>query len=104
MLKVVIRKGWPEHNSDLPNVISPYFNIRDEMFVQDSLIFQGKRVVVPRASKSELFKRVHNTHLGVNGCLNRAHECLYWPGITEDIKNYVSTCEACREYGRLGRV
>ena len=23
---------------------------------------------------------------------------VYWPGMTGDIKNYVSTCEACREY------
>ena len=24
--------------------------------------------------------------------------CPYWPGVTGEIKNYVSTCEACREY------
>ena len=34
----------------------------------------------------------------MNGCLNRAREGLYWPGMTADIKNYMSTCEACREY------
>ena len=45
-------------------------------------------------------KRVHNAHLGVNGCLNRARECLYWPGMSGDIKNFVSTCEVCREYER----
>ena len=36
----------------------------------------------------------------MTGCLNRARECLYWPEITADVKNYVSTCEACREYER----
>ena len=56
--------------------------------------------MVPRASRSELLKRIHSSHLGVNGCLNKARECLYWPGMTADIKNYVSTCEACREYER----
>ena len=45
-------------------------------------------------------KKVHNAHLGVNGCLNRARECLYWPGMSGDIKNFVSTCEICREYER----
>ena len=34
------------------------------------------------------------------GCLNRVRECLYWPGMTGDIWNHVSTCEACREYER----
>ena len=100
VLKTVIQKGWPEHRSNVPSIISPYFNMRDEMSIQDGLIFKGERVVVPRASRSELLRRIHSSHLGVNGCLNRACECLYWPGMTADIKNYVSTCEACREYER----
>ena len=99
-LKAVIQQGWPEHKSALPPVVSPYFNMRDEMSVQDGLIFKGERVVVPKAARGELLRRIHNSHLGVNGCLNRARECLYWPGMTGDIKNHVSTCEACREYER----
>ena len=98
VLKAVIQKGWPEHKSNVPGIISPYFNTRDEMSIQDGLIFKGERVVVPRALRSELLRRIHSSHLGVNGCLNRARECLYWPGMTADIKNYVSTCEASREY------
>ena len=100
MLKAVIQKGWPEHKSNVPSIISPYFNMCDEMSIQDGLIFKGERVVVPRASRSELLRRIYSLHLGVNGFLNRARECLYWSGMTADIKNYVSTCEACREYER----
>ena len=99
-LKAVIQQGWPDDKSALPPVVSPYFNMRDEISVQDGLIFKGERVVVPKAARGELLRRIHNSHLGVNGCLNRARECLYWPGMTGDIKNHVSTCEACREYER----
>ena len=94
VLKAVIQKGWPKHKSNVPGIISPYFNMRDEMSIQDGLIFKGEHVGVPRASR----RRMHSSHLGLNGCLNRARECLYWPGMTADIKNYMSTCEACREY------
>ena len=66
----------------------------------DCLIFKGERVVIPRASRGEILKRIHNPHLGVDGRLNRARECLYWPGMTGDIKNHESTCEARREYER----
>ena len=86
--------------SALLPVVSPYFKMRDEMSVQDGLIFKGMRVVVPKAARRELLRGIHNSHLGVNGCLNRERECLYWPGMTGDIKNHVSTCEACREYER----
>ena len=74
--------------------------MRDEMSIQDGLIFKGERVVVPCASRSELLKRIHSSHLRVNGCLNRARECVHWPRRTADTKSHVSTCEACREHKR----
>ena len=100
ILKPVLQQGWPEDKSALPPIISPYFKTRDEMTVQDGLIFKGERVVVPQSCREELLRRIHNSHVGVNGCLSKARECLCWPGMTGDIKNHVSTCEACREYER----
>ena len=47
VLKAVIQKGWPEHKSNVPSVISPYFNMHDEMSIQDGLIFKGECVAVP---------------------------------------------------------
>ena len=41
-LKAVIQQGWPDDNNALPSVVSPYFNMRDEMSVQDGLIFKGE--------------------------------------------------------------
>jgi hypothetical protein len=70
------------------------------MSVQDGLVFKGERVAVLRVIRSDLMKRVHNAPLGVNGCLNRARVCLCWPGMSGDIKKFVSTCELCREYER----
>ena len=56
VLKAVIQKGWPEHKSNRPSIISPYFNMHDEMSIQDGLIFKGEQVVVPCASRSKLLK------------------------------------------------
>ena len=88
----MIKHGWPENKSTLPRLASPYFDMRDELSVQDGLIFKGEREVVPKAARSGLLKSIHNSYLGVNGCLNRARECLYWPGMSGEIRNYVSTC------------
>ena len=41
-LMAVIQQGWPDDKSALPPVVSPYFNMRDEMSVQDGLIFKGE--------------------------------------------------------------
>ena len=37
-----------------------------------------------------------NQALGVNGCLWRARETVYWPGMSMNITNVVSQCKVCR--------
>ncbi len=40
-LHKVIRSGWPETKSDLPLDVTPYFNVRNELYVQDGIVFKG---------------------------------------------------------------
>ena len=41
---------------------------------------------------------VHRSHIGVNGCLRRARECMFWPGMSAEIKKFIGQCETCRRY------
>ena len=41
---------------------------------------------------------VHRPHIGVNGCLRRARECMFWPGMSAEIKEFTGQCETCRRY------
>ena len=66
-LKAVIQNGWPEDESALPLIASLSFNMPDELFVEDGLIFKGERLVVAKAARIGLLKSIHNSHLGVNG-------------------------------------
>jgi hypothetical protein len=38
----------PDKRSDVPWQARQYFGVRDELTVQDGLIFRGERVLVPR--------------------------------------------------------
>ena len=42
-------------------------------------------------------QRVHGSHLGINACLTRARECVYWPNMSSQLKDFISTCHSCRE-------
>ena len=44
--------------------------------------------------------RLRSTHLipGLTAALKRARESLFWPGMTIDIKHFISTCETCCTY------
>ena len=61
-LKAVIQQGWPEHKSALPPVVSPYFNMRDEMSVQDGLIFKGEREWWSRKLQEANYSGEFTTH------------------------------------------
>ena len=97
-LKSVILQGWPEENRNVPTEVHAYIPHRDELTVQDGLIFKQDRVVIPLNLRSEIKKKVHSSHLGIEGCLRRARECIFWPGMNSDIKDYVQKCDTCRKY------
>ena len=44
LLKDSILNGWTEMKRDVPNLLTPYFDIRDELSIQDGLLFKGERV------------------------------------------------------------
>ena len=37
----------------------------------------------------------HASHIGIEGCMRRMRECLYWPRMTTQVKDYISKCEVC---------
>ena len=98
MLKQIIIQGWPQERKNLPIQVTPYFSIRDELTVQDGLIFKGQRIVVPIKLRKEMKTKIHSSHLGAESCLRRAKESLFWPGMSAEIKEMVAACEICRTY------
>ena len=72
----VIEQGWD--TSYIPNDLNPYYNVRDELSVQNGIIFKGDRCVIPVMMRNEIMSQIH-THIGIEGCLKRARECAYWP-------------------------
>ena len=93
-----ILDGWPTDKALLPLSLTLYFTFRDELTIQDGLIFKGERVLVPQSLRREMMQAIHATHSGIEGCLKRSRECLFWPGMTSDIKNLISSCEVCLTY------
>ena len=71
--------------------------MRDELTLQDGLIFKASPFVIPRSLHADMKARIHSSHLGTESCLRRACECIYWPGMSAEIKQYISACEICRE-------
>ena len=40
--------------------------------------------------------RAHSGHEGMEGCLRRLRESLFWPGMTVEAKVYMDLCDVCK--------
>ncbi|KAK3703041.1 hypothetical protein QZH41_018854 [Actinostola sp. cb2023] len=88
-LKRVILSGWPEDGSSVPTTLTPYYGFRDELAVHDGLIYRGERLVIPKEMKPMMRELAHSSHIGINGCLRRARESMFWLSMNSDIQKVV---------------
>ncbi|XP_021351342.1 uncharacterized protein K02A2.6-like [Mizuhopecten yessoensis] len=97
-LMEVILEGWPGSKSKTPALAQPYFHVRDELAVQDGIIFRGERAVIPRTLRVDIMQKIHSSHVGVDGCLRRARETVYWPRMNFEVRDYIEQCSVCRSF------
>ena len=48
--------------------------------------------------RREMKQKIHAGHLGVNSCIRRAKDVIYWPGMSAEVRQYVETCGTCSTY------
>ena len=98
LLTIVIKQGWPESLAAVPPTLRDYFNFREELLVQDGVVYKGERIVVPRGLRQCIIDKIHPSHLGIQGCLRRARDAFYWPGMSKQIPEFISRCSICNSY------
>ena len=90
--------GWSENKGDTPVNIHSYWLYREEISAQDGVLYRGSRVIIPHSMRAVMLQKVHSSHEGVNACLRRAKDVVYWPGLKGEIQNLVSLCETCHNF------
>ena len=80
-LACIIKQGWPESKLHLPLEVQDYFPFKEELTLQNGVIFKGDRVVILLQMRAELKRKLHSSHLGIQACQRRAREAFYWPGM-----------------------
>jgi hypothetical protein len=93
-----IARGWPDSPAAVPSDIREYFTFADELTSSAGLAYRGQRVIVPRAVRQEILDRLHSSHFGINSTIRRARGCVFYPGLTKDIKQMISQCSVCQAY------
>ncbi|XP_042148029.1 uncharacterized protein K02A2.6-like [Ixodes scapularis] len=97
-LAMVILAGWPQDRNNIPPEIRMYFPFRDELVVEDGIVYKGQRLVVPKALRREMKEKLHSSHMGVASTLRRARDSIFWPSMNAEIKDHISACEICQKH------
>lgn len=98
-LKEVIQNGWPKKHQ-IPVEIGVYFGQRDELAIMNGLVFRGERLIIPKTMRKLILADMHHGHIGIESMLRRARESVYWPCMSNDVKDYVLHCDTCCEFGQ----
>lgn len=89
--------GWPQYKEDVQLAARDFFIIRGELSLHDGLLVRGDRIVVPFSLRKQILERIHEGHMGVAKCRERAAQSVWWPRIGKDIKSRVASCRHCLE-------
>lgn len=96
VLSQVIRAGWPTKTSMVPTSAQPFFKYRDEMTLQNGLVFKGTKIVVPESLHRCMLEETHKSPQGLQACLRRAREVFFWPRMFAQLKDLIHKCSICQ--------
>ena len=96
MLKYYISTGWPARRSQIPMILHPYWNFRDELTIESGILMKNSKVLFPETLKQKYLKQIHQGHQGIKACRSRAREFVFWINLNNDLKELVEKCDLCQ--------
>jgi hypothetical protein len=98
-LMKAVHDGWNWcQKSEAPTSVQPYWSKKADIYEHDGFLYAENRLIIPHSERRHLLKMLHMGHLGIQKCRERARKSFYWPGISTDIHNEVSSCLSCARF------
>ncbi len=102
VLQLLVEKitdGFPKEKTDLKEErLTPFWNDRLKLTIADGIVMCNDRVVVPREMQQGVLQELHAAHQGQERAMQRARQTVYWPGMTNNVRNVVKACKECQVY------
>ena len=77
--------GWPVDHRMLPQGLHMFLNYREDLSMENGLITKGARLLIPSTLRRKVLEQIHDGHLGIEKCMLKARDSVFWPGISNDI-------------------
>lgn len=93
-IKDYCSSGWPDKFS-IDRAFQPYVPFMGELTVQNGLLLLGCRLVVPKVLRGDILNKLHEGHLGITKCRERAKQSVWWPGLNKELTKLIENCDTC---------
>ena len=90
--------GWPTEREEVPVHIREFWTYRDELTLHNGVLFQNQSLIIPKALRTGVTSRIHSSHLGIEACLQKARDLVFWPLMNAEIKEAVTNRSICAEF------
>ena len=100
LLRHYIHMGWP---IVLPQELHTFWNYREDLSMENGLITKGARLIIPSTLRRKVLEQIHEGHLGIEKCMLKARDSVFWPGISNDIRETVEKCGICQSSSRAAK-
>ena len=96
-LKTTTLMRWPTEREEVLVHIREFWTYRDELTLHNGVLFKNQRLIHPKALHTEVTSRIHSSH-GIEACLRKARDLVFWPSVNAEIKEAVTNCSICVEF------
>lgn len=93
--------SWPVSGRKLCDELNRMFGCRDKLTQYNGLLMYENRMYIPKSLRPVYLKRFHEGHQGINKTCRRAKQYAWWPGISNDIENYINKCDVCVRHSAI---
>ncbi|KAG5894930.1 hypothetical protein JTB14_008889 [Gonioctena quinquepunctata] len=88
--------GWPNKNN-LCSELLKFYPYRNEISFSEGFLLRNLRIMIPPSLQLKCLNFIHQGHLGVVKCRERAKLSVWWIGLSTQIENLVRNCPQCVE-------
>ena len=88
------KSGWPKKAK---GEIKRFWQARGKLTYSKGLLLHGARIVVPKKLQKETLEKIHSGHQGILRCRLRVSESVWWPGVLNEVDQFIKTCPECQK-------
>ena len=90
----LIKQGNTRFDRNDPT-LAPLWPACESFYVHDGVLLYQDQVVVPSSLRNHILRHLHAAHRGTSTIEQRAQAIVYWPGMSQDIRETREGCTDC---------